>query len=188
MYRVMRLRGYRLMGVWLYYINFTHHCKSQNKHTRDFSILQYITFLIHGVMGLRDYGVIVLRGYGVKALHFLGLIWLWGYRYDRCIEFSDFLKCFLRLGRYPDALESNEWHSSCRKEFFLWACVIIKGLIWNIKDYFPWKKLEIQRSNAFNQFYFYPNFFSYRFIPNFKKSRDSNEWRIIFRGRKFSAA
>ena len=55
-------------------------------------------------MELRDYGVIVLRSYGVKALHVLGLIWLWCYRY---IEFSDFLKCFLRLGRNPDVLESN---------------------------------------------------------------------------------
>ena len=55
-------------------------------------------------MGLKDYGVIVLRGYRVKKLHVLGLIWLCGYRY---IEISDFLKCFLRLGRNPDALESN---------------------------------------------------------------------------------
>ena len=55
-------------------------------------------------MGLRDYGVIMLKGYGVKALHVLGLIWLWGYTY---IEFSDFLKCFLSLGRNPDVFESN---------------------------------------------------------------------------------
>ena len=41
----------------------------------------------YGVMGLRDYGVKVLGGYGVKALHVLGLIWLWGYRYN---EFSVF--------------------------------------------------------------------------------------------------
>ena len=58
----------------------------------------------YGVIGLRDYGVIVLRGYGFKALHFSGLIWLWGYRY---IEFSDFLKCFFRLGRNTDVLESK---------------------------------------------------------------------------------
>ena len=55
-------------------------------------------------MRLRDYGVIVLRDYEVKALHVLGLIWLWGHRY---IEFSDFLKCFLRLERNCDVLESN---------------------------------------------------------------------------------
>ena len=58
----------------------------------------------YGVMGLRDYGVIVLRGYGVKGLLSLGLIWLWGYRY---IEFRDFSKCFLRLGRNFDVFESN---------------------------------------------------------------------------------
>ena len=55
-------------------------------------------------MGLRDYGVIVLRVYGLKALHVLGHIWLWGYRY---IEFSDFSQCFFRIGRNPDVLESN---------------------------------------------------------------------------------
>ena len=55
-------------------------------------------------MGLRYYGVIVLRGYEVKALYVLGLIWLWGYR---SIEFSEFLKCFLRLGRNSDVLGSN---------------------------------------------------------------------------------
>ena len=56
-------------------------------------------------MGLRDNGVIMLKGYGVKALHVLGLIWLCGYKYN---EFSEFLKCILRLGRNPDVLESNE--------------------------------------------------------------------------------
>ena len=46
--------------------------------------MTFFDFAVHdlfdGVMGLRDYGVIVLRGYGVKALHILGLIWLWSYR------------------------------------------------------------------------------------------------------------
>ena len=55
-------------------------------------------------MGLRDYGFIVLRGYEVETLHVLWLIWLSGYRY---IEFNDFSKCFLRLGRNSDVLESN---------------------------------------------------------------------------------
>ena len=55
-------------------------------------------------MGLRDYGVIPLRAYGVKALQVSELIWLWGYRY---VAFSDFLKCFLRLGRNPDVVDSN---------------------------------------------------------------------------------
>ena len=68
-------------------------------------------------MELRDYGVIVLRGYGVKTLHILGLIWLWGYR---STEFSDFLKCFLRLGQ-------NSKYAIVAffaQTFFLWARVI----------------------------------------------------------------
>ena len=28
----------------------------------------------------------------------------------------------------------------------------------------------MQKDNAFNKFYFHPNFFSYRFIPNFKNN------------------
>ena len=59
---------------------------------------------MHRVMTLRDYGFIVLKGYGVKELHVLWLICLWGFRY---IEFSDFSKCFLRLRRNLDVLESN---------------------------------------------------------------------------------
>ena len=55
-------------------------------------------------MRLRDYEVIVLRGYGVTALHIVGLICLWGYRY---IEFGDFSKCFLSLGRNLNVLGSN---------------------------------------------------------------------------------
>ena len=56
-------------------------------------------------MGLRDYGVILLRGYGVKSLHFSGLICLWGYKY---IEFSDYLKGFLRLAYcYPICLKRH---------------------------------------------------------------------------------
>ena len=82
---------------------------------------------------MSDYGVIVMRGYGVKALHVLGLIWLWGCRY---IEFSDFLKCFLRLRRNPEVLESNGLRirfqrvkiyghiivSFFAQKFFFWAC------------------------------------------------------------------
>ena len=30
-------------------------------------------------------------------------------------------------------------------------------------------------NNAFNKFYFYPNFFSYRFILNFQKLCDSDK-------------
>ena len=36
------------------------------------------------------------------------------------------------------------------------------------------------KKNALNKFYFHPNFFSYRFIPNLKKLCDSNKSRIIF--------
>ena len=46
--------------------------------------------------------------------------------------------------------------------------IIIEGLICKRKDYFTLKKFEMQKNNAFNQFYFYPNFFSYHFMPNFK--------------------
>ena len=38
----------------------------------------------------------------------------------------------------------------------------------------------MQKNNAINKFYFYPNFFSYRFIPNLKKLYDPNKSRIIF--------
>ena len=46
--------------------------------------------------------------------------------------------------------------------------IIIEGLFWNQKDYFPWKKFETQKNNFINKFYFCPKF-CYRFIPNFKK-------------------
>ena len=44
----------------------------------------------------------------------------------------------------------------------------------------------MQKNNAFNKFYFYPNFISFRFIPNFKKLCDSNKSPIIFSGKGFS--
>ena len=37
----------------------------------------------------------------------------------------------------------------------------------------------MQKNNAFNIFYFYPNFFSYRFLQNLKKLCDPNKSRII---------
>ena len=87
-------------------MKFTHHCKSQKNHTRDFLFCSTYDLDVQGyeVIGLRDYRVIVWWDYGVNALHVVRLIWFWGYRY---IEFSDFSKCFLRLGRNPDDLESN---------------------------------------------------------------------------------
>ena len=87
---------------------------------------------------LRGYGIRVLRSYEIEALHVLGHIWLWGYR---CIEFSDFLKYFLKLGRNPDVQESNglrirfqrekntwEYHSVilCTEIFFFWPVLLIK--------------------------------------------------------------
>ena len=70
----------------------------------DFVVHDLFDIQGYGVMGLRYYVVIVFKGYGVKALHVLGFFWSWGYRY---IEFSNFLKCFLRLGRNNDVLKSN---------------------------------------------------------------------------------
>ena len=80
----------------------------------------------------------ILRASG--ALHVLGFIWLWCYRY---IEFSDFLKCYLRLGQNPDVLESNGLRirfqrgkihgniivSFFAQNFFLWPCVIVPEII-----------------------------------------------------------
>ena len=88
----------------------------------------------YGVMGLRDYGVIVLRGCRVKALHVLGHIWSWGYRY---IEFSDFSKCFLRLGRNPDMLESNGLQIRFQREKYMEIFVLYmyKYLIWAILNH-----------------------------------------------------
>ena len=65
--------------------------------------------------------------------------------------------------------------------------IIIEGLIWKRKDYFSWKKFETQKNNVINQFYFCPNFFSYRFLPNFKKWCDSNKSWIIFSEERFPA-
>ena len=43
----------------------------------------------------------------------------------------------------------------------------------------------MQKNNAFNIFYFCPNFFSYRFIPNFKKWCDSSKSQVIFSEKRF---
>ena len=64
--------------------------------------------------------------------------------------------------------------------------IIIEELFWKRKDYFSWKKFETQKSNFINKFYFCPNCFSYRFLPNFKEFRDSNESWIIFSEKRFS--
>ena len=66
--------------------------------------------------------------------------------------------------------------------------IIIEGLIWKRKDYFSWKKFETQKNNFINKFYFCPNLFSYRFELNLKKWCDSNKWRFIFLGKRFSTA
>ena len=54
------------------------------------------------------------------------------------------------------------------------------------KDYFPLKKIETQKNNFINKFYFCPNCFSYCFLPNFKKLCDSNKSGIIFSEKRFS--
>ena len=60
--------------------------------------------------------------------------------------------------------------------------IIIEGPIWMRKDYFSWKKFEIQKNNVINKFYFCPILFSYRFESNFWKWCDSNKlWFIFFR-------
>ena len=57
------------------------------------------------------------------------------------------------------------------------------GVWWTKKIMVQEKNLK-HTNNAFNKFYFYPNFFSYRFIPTFKKWCDSNKSRIIFSGKR----
>ena len=104
------LWGNRLMGAWVYRMKFTHHWKSQKKHTRNFRFCSIWPVRFTGLWG---YGIERLRSHSVKALHVLGLIWLWGYRY---IEFSEFSKCFLRLGRNPDVLGSNELRIRFQRE------------------------------------------------------------------------
>ena len=63
--------------------------------------------------------------------------------------------------------------------------IINEGLFWKRKDYFTWKKFETQKNNFINKFYFWPNFFSYRFLPNLKKLCDSNKLRIISSEKRF---
>ena len=63
--------------------------------------------------------------------------------------------------------------------------IIIKGLFWKRKDYSTWKKFETQKNNLINKFYFWPNFFSYRFLQNCKKLCDSNKSWIIFSEKRF---
>ena len=53
--------------------------------------------------------------------------------------------------------------------------IIIEGLFWKRKDYFTRKKFKTQKNNFINKFYFCPNLFSYRFLPNFKKLCDVNK-------------
>ena len=47
------------------------------------------------------------------------------------------------------------------------------------------KKNLKQKNNFINKFYFWPNFFPYRFLPNFKKLCDSNKSRIVFSEKRF---
>ena len=63
--------------------------------------------------------------------------------------------------------------------------IIIEGLFWKRKDDLTWKKFEKQKNNFINKFYFWPKFFSYRFLWNFKKLCDSNKSWIIFSEKRF---
>ena len=47
------------------------------------------------------------------------------------------------------------------------------------------RKIEAQKNNYVYKFYFWPNFFSYCFLPNFKKLCDSNKSWIIFAEKRF---
>ena len=64
--------------------------------------------------------------------------------------------------------------------------IIIEGLFSKRKDYFIRTKFEIQKNNFINKFYFWPNFFSYRFLSNFKKLCDYNKSWIIFTEKRFA--
>ena len=47
--------------------------------------------------------------------------------------------------------------------------IIIEGLIWKRKDYFPWKKFNKQKNNVINKFYFCQTFIliaSYQVLHN----------------------
>ena len=61
--------------------------------------------------------------------------------------------------------------------------IIIEGLFWKRKDYFTWKKFESRKNNFINKFYFWLNFFSYRFLQNFKKLCDCNKIVCITRNK-----
>ena len=37
--------------------------------------------------------------------------------------------------------------------------IIVEKVIWKGKDYFPWKKFEMQKNNVFHKFYFCWNLF-----------------------------
>ena len=75
----------------------------------------------------------------------------------------------------------SSWHNFAFKN----SNIIIEGLVWKRKDYFTWKKFKTQKNNFHNKFYFWPNFFSYRFLSNFKKLCDSNKSWIIFSKKRF---
>ena len=63
--------------------------------------------------------------------------------------------------------------------------IIIEGLFWNRKDYFRRKKFETQKNHFINKFYFWPKFFSYRFLLKFEKLCDSNKSWMIFSEKRF---
>ena len=64
------------------------------------------------------------------------------------------------------------------------AILILKGYFEGEKIIFHEKNLK-HKNNCINKCYFCPNFFSYRFIPNFKKLCDFNKLRITLSRKRF---
>ena len=65
------------------------------------------------------------------------------------------------------------------------AILLLKGYFGREKVNFHEKKFEIQTNNFINKLYFFPNFFSYRFLPNFKKLYDFYKLQIYFSIKRF---
>ena len=68
------------------------------------------------------------------------------------------------------------------------AILLLKGYFGREKINFHEKIIEIQKNNVINKFYFCPNFFSYRFLSNFKKLCDFNKLQITFSRKRFPIA
>ena len=68
----------------------------------------------------------------------------------------------------------------------MWIAILLfKGYLEREQIILHEKKIEIQKNDFINKFYFWPNFFSFRFLPNFKKLCDSNKSWNIFSEKRF---